>query len=158
MLSRWVRAAWSIPAFGVAAVTWAVIAPVGAALNRPSPVPRIPDPVSFSYAAESLGHAVTARDLFRATRRPALTMYDPIRAVQPVVEAPPKPMLVLVGIVAGAEPSAVIEGFPGTEGSRVVRIGDVIAGLRVRSIGPAGVRVTGMDTVWTLKVREPWRN
>jgi hypothetical protein len=75
-----------------------------------------------------------------------------------VVEAPPKPTLVLVGIVAGLDPTAVIEGFPGIEGSRVVRVGDVVAALRVRSIGPIGVRITGMDTVWTLTVREPWRN
>jgi hypothetical protein len=63
----------------------------------------------------------------------------------------------LVGIVTGVEPTAVIEGFPGIEGSRVVRIGDVVAALRVRSIRPTGVRITGMDTVWTLTVREPWR-
>jgi hypothetical protein len=64
----------------------------------------------------------------------------------------------LVGIVAGPEPTAVIDGFPGIDGSRVVRIGDVVATLRIRSIGLTGVRITGMDTVWTLTVREPWRN
>jgi hypothetical protein len=100
---------------------------------------------------------VVARDLFRAGRRPVATRYDPIRGVQPVADAPPKPVLVLVGIVAGQEPTAVIEGFPGVEGARVVRVGDVIAGLRVKHMSPSVVRITGMDTVWTLTVREPWR-
>jgi len=39
----------------------------------------------------------------------------------------------------------------------VVRVGDVVAGLRVQSIGRAQVRIVGMDTTWVLKVREPWR-
>lgn len=158
MLPKLARVAWIVPAFGVVAVTWSVIAPIGTSSQRPYAVSPSQRPDSRSYPAESLGHLVTARDLFRTARRPALTTYDPVRATQPVVEAPPKPTLVLVGIVAGLDPTAVIEGFPGIEGSRVVRVGDVVAALRVRSIGPIGVRITGMDTVWTLTVREPWRN
>lgn len=157
-MASWARAAWSVPAFGFVAVAWAVLAPIGTFSQRPRAVSPSPRTFSHPYPAESLRHVVAARDLFRATRRPALTLYDPVRASQPVVEAPPKPTLVLVGIVVGSEPTAVIEGFPGFEGPRVVRIGDVVAALRVRSIGPTGVRITGMDTVWTLTVREPWRN
>jgi hypothetical protein len=42
--------------------------------------------------------------------------YDPARSDQAVVaEVPPKPGLMLVGIVASLEPTAVIEGFPGIE-------------------------------------------
>jgi len=51
----------------------------------------------------------------------------------------------------------VIEGFPGVESARVVRVGDVVAGLRVKQIGGDHVTIVGMDTTWTLKVREPWR-
>lgn len=157
-MSGWARAAWSLPAFGVVAVAWAMLAPVGASSQRPQVLSLSLQTASRQYPAESLRHVVTARDLFRAGRRPALTLYDPVRAAQPAVEAPPKPTLVLVGIVAGPEPTAVIDGFPGIDGSRVVRIGDVVATLRIRSIGLTGVRITGMDTVWTLTVREPWRN
>jgi hypothetical protein len=74
-----------------------------------------------------------------------------------VVDRPPKPALALLGLIAGAEPTAVIEGLPGVEGSRVVRVGDVVSGVRVVRIGVDHVRLVGMDTVWVLKVREPWR-
>ena len=76
-----------------------------------------------------------------------------------MAEAPrsPKPLLVLVGIVAGPEPSAVIEGFPGVEGARVVRIGDEVSGLKVTRIWETNVRIVGMDTLWVLQVREPWK-
>lgn len=157
-MSRLARVAWSLPAVGVIALTWAVITPTASSSQNARVVFAVPQTAAHSYPAESLGRVVAARDLFRATRRPALTTYDPIRAAQPLVEPLPKPTLVLVGIVAGPDPTAVIDGFPGTEGSRVVRVGDVVAALRVRSIGPTSVRITGMDTVWTLTVREPWRN
>jgi len=83
--------------------------------------------------------------------------YDPGRLV--VAEAPPapKPTLALVGIVGGAAGSAVIEGLPGVDGWRVVYGGDVVAGLRVRAIGRDSVVIVGMDTVWVLRVREPWK-
>jgi len=60
--------------------------------------------------------------------------------------------------VEGAAPSAVIEGFPGVEGSHVVRVGDVIAGLAIKRVGGGRVVITGMDTTWVLEVRQPWRN
>jgi hypothetical protein len=63
----------------------------------------------------------------------------------------------LLGLVTGAEATAVIEGFPGVEGARVVRVGDVVAGLRVKQIASDRVVIVGMDTTWVLKVREPWR-
>jgi hypothetical protein len=66
-------------------------------------------------------------------------------------------VLVLVGLVDGSPATAVIEGFPGVEGARLVRVGDVIAGVRVAAIGSRTVRLAGMDTVWTLTVREPWQ-
>jgi hypothetical protein len=58
----------------------------------------------------------------------------------------------------GMSPSAVIEGFPGVEGSRVVRVGDAVAGLRVKTISNGRVVIAGTDTTWVLKVREPWKN
>jgi hypothetical protein len=57
----------------------------------------------------------------------------------------------------GRRPSAVIEGLPGVEGARVVRLGDVIAGLAIKQVGGGRVIVTGMDTTWLLQVREPWK-
>lgn len=108
-------------------------------------------------SAESLGAVLVARDPFRVARRSAAVTYDPVRLSQPEVPPPAKPVLSLVGLVAGVEPTALVEGFPGVEGARVVRVGDVIAGLTVRQISSDGILIVGMDTVWVLTVREPWR-
>lgn len=111
------------------------------------------DPVR-RLSADSLAGLV-ARDPFRVTRRPAPTVYDPMRVTQQLALAPPKPVLIVVGVVSGPEPAVVIEGLPGVEGSRVVRVDDVIAGLRIKQIEPDRVVLVGMDTTWVLKVREP---
>jgi hypothetical protein len=65
---------------------------------------------------------------------------------------------VLVGVMEGLDPSAVIEGLPGVDGARVVRVGDVIGPLAVNKVGAGRVVITGLDTTWVLEVREPWKN
>jgi hypothetical protein len=110
-----------------------------------------------SIAAESVG-AIVSRDPFRIGRRPTVPAYDPQRLAEQVAPPAPKPILLLVGVVNGSEPSAVIEGFPGVEGSRVMRVGDVVAGLQVKKIMDGRVVIAGMDTTWVLEVREPWKN
>jgi hypothetical protein len=102
--------------------------------------------------------AIVSRDPFRIGRLPAITAYDPVRLAQPVAPPQPRPQLTLFGIVNGVEPSAVVEGLPGVEGSRVVRVGDVVAGLKIKQIGTNRVVIAGMDTTWVLEVREPWKN
>jgi hypothetical protein len=122
----------------------------------PEPVrdvsPRPMDP-------DSLAAAVARYDPFRVTRRPTLVVYDPVRLTQPPVPVPPKPVLVLVGIVwdNGRDPTALVEGLPSVDGPRPVRQGESIGGLRVKTIKPDRVVITGLDTTWTLIVREPWR-
>ena len=108
-------------------------------------------------ASESVA-AVVSRDPFRIGRRPLLPAYDPLRLAEQLAPPAPKPTLRLVGLVSGADPSAVIEGLPGVEGSRVLRVGDVVAGLSVKKISGNRVVIMGMDTTWVLEVREPWRN
>jgi hypothetical protein len=49
-----------------------------------------------------------------------------------------------------------VEGLPGAVGPRVLHLGDVVAGLRLTRISRQGVAITGMDTTWTLTVRNPW--
>ena len=116
---------------------------------------RAADPV----ATDSLNAATVARDPFRLTRRPSAVTYDPLRLAEQTAAPTPKPALQLVGIVweGGGDPTALVEGLPGVEGLRIMKVGDVVAGLRVRSITIDAVRIVGMDTVWVLKVREPWR-
>ncbi|HEX4561619.1 MAG TPA: hypothetical protein VH113_07275 [Gemmatimonadales bacterium] len=138
---------------------------MASALTRVVPPVVVPHPsltnavpaASARYPAESLGRVVTGRDLFRTDRRPAQLAYDPLRGAGPLPEGPPKPTLNLTGMVWGALPEAVIEGLPTTDGPRVVRVGDVVGGLAIRRIGRRGVVVAGMDTTWTLVVKEPWK-
>jgi len=116
---------------------------------------QTPDP-GHRISAESVS-AIIARDPFLIGRRPLLPAYDPLRIAEQQAPPPPRPVLVLVGVVEGKDPSAVIEGLPGVEGSRVVRVGDAVAGLRVRTIDRARVVIAGMDTTWVLEVKEPWK-
>jgi hypothetical protein len=153
----WGVGAWAIG--GLAALAVAAFAPVVES-TQPDLVRRPPPPsaVLRSFPADSLARLTVSRDVFRSTRRPSSVAYDPQRAVAPVESnQPPKPALALVGIVAAPEPSAVIEGIPGIEGSRVMRVGDVVSGFRVKRIGGDHVVIVGMDTTWVLKVREPWK-
>lgn len=111
-------------------------------------VPRI--------SADSVA-AIASRDPFRIGHRPALPAYDPLRLAEQMAPPPPRPALVLVGVMEGTDPSAVIEGLPGVEGARVVRVGDVIGPLAIKKVGTGRVIITGMDTTWVLEVREPWK-
>ena len=108
---------------------------------------------------DSLAAALVARDPLRVTRRPSNVVYDPLRLAQPATPPASKPALTLVRIVwdSGRDPTALVEGLPGVDGPRPVRSGETIAGLRVKTIKPDRVVITGLDTTWTLTVREPWR-
>jgi len=107
---------------------------------------------------ESLGRPAIAHDPFRFRRRPAAVAYDPLRIGQPPVPTPPKPVLALVGLVwdGGTDPTALLEGLPGSDGPRAVRSGEVVNALHVKRIDRDRVVIVGLDTTWTLTVREPW--
>jgi hypothetical protein len=128
-------------------------------------LPAVSDSVSTTrvadakqvIAADSVA-AIVSRDPFRIGHRPALPAYDPLRLAEQLAPPPPRPALVLVGVTDGAMPSAVVEGLPGVEGARVVRIGDVIGGLAIKKMSGGQVVISGMDTTWVLEVRKPWKN
>jgi len=134
------------------------------------PLTRVESPSSRDLAsgqsvAETVGRiapesaaTIVSRDPFRVERRPVLPAYDPLRLAEQLAPPPPRPALILAGVVDGVEPSAIIEGLPGIEGSRVVRIGDVVAGLQIKQIAHGRVVIAGIDTTWVLEVREPWEN
>lgn len=154
----WTIGVCSVLVTGVVALVFAMVAPIARPVVASPVLHRALLLLAAPYPAESLSTGIISRDLFRAGRHPAAIAYDLLRGDQTVVTDPiPKPVLALVGIVMGTERAALIEGIPGTEGVMVVRIGDYVGGLRVKSIDVAVVRLVGMDTVWTLKVREPWQ-
>ena len=131
---------------------------VAAAATAPAPVGRV--------AAESLTAASTViveRDLFRLDRRPSSVPYAPTAVDGPPsqVARPPRPTLVVTGIVGGPPWEALVDGIPGRPASVVVRRGDVFGDstgrLVVRRVGPDTVIIAGMDTTWTLTVRKAWQ-
>ena len=150
--------AWILALTGLAALARATSFPSGsdtmsAARGRAS---RASAAAVAPYPADSLGARVVARDLFRADRMPAPAPYDPDRAGAPSPVSPPKPALTLSGIVWGAVPEAIVEGIPGKEAPQVMRQGETAAGLTLRRIEATQVVIVGLDTTWTLTVRQPW--
>jgi hypothetical protein len=141
-------------ALGVRFVASPLVPPV-----RPSHVGATATAAAVAAPAhpDSLVAALIGRDPFRVTRRSAAVSYDPVRPAQPAT--PQRPTLVLSGIVwdNGYDPTALVEGLPGADGPRPVRQGETIAGLRVKTIKRDRVVIFGLDTTWTLTVREPWR-
>jgi hypothetical protein len=132
--------------------------------------PTIPDPgnrqpnqtVRGTYspsAADSLALMIALRNLFRADRAPASAPFDPdvaagtAPAAQPRPPSPPRPTLTLVGLILGPEPAALVDGVPGAEGSRALRVGEGFAGYVVRAIGDGFVVITSADTTLTLRLR-----
>ena len=108
---------------------------------------------------DSLVASLVARDPFRVTRRPGPVVYDPVRLAQPPAPRPPMPLLTLLGMAwdGGRDPTALIDGLPGIDGPRPMRRGETLAELTVKTIQPDRVVIAGLDTVWTLSVREPWK-
>jgi hypothetical protein len=98
--------------------------------------------------------AILAGDLFRRERQqPDSAASAPAtQLATPRPPAPPKPNLTLRGLVGGPPWDAILEGLPGHEGSYVVRAGDSVGGLRIRSVRRDGVTIRGMDTTWLLKL------
>lgn len=108
--------------------------------------------VTDSLAAEAVQSAP-----FRVKRAPAAQAFDARRQNGPVGAATPRPSLILTGILWGRSPAAIVEGLPGTEGGKLVRRGDIVNGVAIRSITRTTLSAAGLDTSWTLRVREVWR-
>jgi hypothetical protein len=120
-------------------------------------------PVVRRAPADSLAAGssiIVERDLFRLDRRPSAIPYAPGVADAPPRPRPPKPALVVTGIVGGPPWEALLEGIPGRAEAAVVRRGDVFgdstARLTIKRVGRDTVIVVGMDTTWALTVRRAW--
>jgi hypothetical protein len=104
---------------------------------------------------------IASHDPFRPDHRPASVAYRPELegdgAAAPPPPKPPKPRLALAGIVGGPPWTALLDSVPGREGTVLVRKGDTLNGLKVRSVGRDTVVVQGADTVWKLLLKRPWQ-
>lgn len=113
--------------------------------------------------ADSLRAAATTvamHDPFRVDHQPSSVAYRPeLEGVAPSPPAPkpPKPHLMVAGIIGGPPWQALLDSVPGRDGSVLVHKGDTLGGLRVRFIGRDTVVVQGVDTTWRLIVRQPWQ-
>lgn len=146
-----------VTAAGALAAAWVLVA--GSAYGELSPAEAIaaaPDArPARPLAADSLAGVAAARDPFRVARTPAPVAFDAdvSAGAPPPLPRPPLPPLTLVGIALGAEPAALIDGLPGTETTRVLRLGETVAGYTIRRIEETHVLIAGPDTTWTLRVR-----
>lgn len=154
-------ALWPLALAGAAAVARAALAPVGAPLPRATRATRVAAQASpQAYPADSLAALVQAGDVFRLGHRPAPVRYDP---APPLGSAPPstptaaRPALLLAGVLLGGEPAAVIEGLPGTDGARVLHVGQVVAHYLLREVSADRAVIVGPDTVWVLTLRRQFR-
>ena len=118
-------------------------------------------------AAPDLVHGeaayIAAHDPFRPDHHPAAVAYRPELgsggegSAPPPAPKPSKPRLAIAGIVGGPPWTALLDSVPGHDGSVLVRKGDTLSGLRIRSIGRDTVIVQGADTMWKLIVKRPWQ-
>lgn len=163
---RWEQLLWAF-ALGIALagwVRWRHALPVSAHAGRPSlaapPTPRAAAPARLGSASE----AVARGNPFRLDRAPApqgqlgmmmSTGDPPSYSPGGGSYAPPGfggPPLRVTGI-SGPPWEALLEGIPGKQGAVVVRPGDRVEDLRIRSISSELVVVQGQDTTWRLQIK-----
>ena len=157
-MSPWRRWSFWGAVLGLAAPfvigAWLLVAPATAAgtmTNRSGAgdraTPASPRPL------DSLMTVARRTAPFRPDGRPSRVAYDPSRSAATPEYAPPKPALVLTGVVGGEKPLAIVEGIPGRDGPALLGVGDTLTGLKVRRIKERIVTISGMDTTWVLTVR-----
>jgi len=127
-----------------------------------SGVAQVPAPMRDD-SLETLEETVTQGNLFRLARRPASAAFAPRdgRTASPMYVpppvAPPKAALILKAIIGGPPWQGVIEGFPGREGSTMVRAGDKIDRYTVRSITRDSLVIQAPDTTYRLTMKSQWQ-
>ncbi|HVS59775.1 MAG TPA: hypothetical protein VHE82_03665 [Gemmatimonadaceae bacterium] len=104
------------------------------------------DPAQLREAADS----VVATDLFRLDRHPSrLGLGSPAIALPPVGIATPF-RLELSGVSGGPPWRAIVSGIPGHDGGVVVKAGDTLGGIRVRTIRRDTMIVQMKDSTMTF--------
>jgi hypothetical protein len=137
-----------------AVVGWFTGAPRLVAFTH-AEMPNMADAASVpAESVDAAARIVTATDPFRLDRRPTSVPYQPdLEGVVPPPK-PPKPQLMVEGLVGGM---ALVDGVPGHATTAIVQVGDTLGGLTIRRIGRDTVIVSSADTTWRLTLRRPWQ-
>ncbi len=103
---------------------------------------------------DSLTRSAARRDPFRVARTAAAVPYgSPDVPLAAPAARPPRPVPVLVGIVGGSEPTALLDGLPGTDGTRALRMGERMGDFMLRQVAADHVVIETPDSTWTLRLR-----
>ena len=138
----WCTRQWRGPELHVAATSRYTMAS--------APSPRLGD----SAGASATAKGIAGRNPFRLDRRAAPPPGTAALAGHPA-PVNPSPPLWVSGMV-GPPWKAVLEGVPGREFGVLVKAGDRIGDLRIRSIDGRAVIVSSPDTTWRLLTRREW--
>lgn len=138
------------------ALSFAAAAAPPEIVTTAEPAAMLPPADDARPDADSLARVITTKNPFRAHRSPALVRYSVAAAAG--LGAPPappvqRPTLVLSGVLLGDEPAALIDGLPGFEHTRALRVGESVAGYRLREVSDDRAIVVGPDTTYVLLVR-----
>jgi hypothetical protein len=134
-----------------AAVAFTLAAPPELGIESVGTVPN-PGPASskiLTWHADSL----VARDPFRVSRRPASAVFGEQRVELPA-EAPGMSPTVS-GIIWSSPPAAIVSGIPVPGESRVMRVGDVVSGIRLTRIRPSEIILNSAGDTWRLRLPDP---
>ncbi len=142
----------------------ALAAPVTAGLALREPAPGVVRPRAERSGvigkpedgSEALLHAAARGTPFRIAHQAPVVRFGSLPAPSAVLPSISRPHPVLTGLLWGRSPLVLLEGIPGHEGAVVLSRGDTAGGIRVGRIARDQVTLTGMDTSWTLTVRQPW--
>lgn len=130
----------------------------GSTVVTPMVVTDLPLPGSAEGRPDpaQLARRIRARNPFRVHRSPSAVRYsaaEPEGAAPRPAPARQLPALLLSGVVLGDEVVALIDGLPGTDGTRALRVGESAAGWRVLLVTFDRAVLAGMDTTLTLPLR-----
>jgi len=108
------------------------------------------DPGLLRDAADS----VASSDPFRLDRHSSgPTVDSPVTPSPSAATAPPL-LLELSGVIGGPPWRAIVSGIPGREAGVVVRAGDTLGGIRVRTIKRDTVVIRAGDSTMTLILKK----
>jgi hypothetical protein len=111
-----------------------------------------------SDSLESAVGDIADHNLFRPERTSAEEREMQLAAAATMAMPSPstKPRLVLRGVLGGPPWDAVVEGIPGRDGAVVVRAGESVSGITIRSVRRDTAYARGFDTTWALTLGRSW--